>query len=65
MTVSGTWVSGQKTIPETIAGQNGSCDVTLSSSPGAGTQTVVATIEKVPGEKNTANNSLSFPVTFQ
>jgi len=28
-------------------------------------ETVVATIEKVPGEKNLTNNSLSFPVTFQ
>jgi hypothetical protein len=65
VTVTGTSVSGQKTIPETIAGQNGTCAVALSSSPGAGTQTIVATIEKVPGEKNTANNSLSFPVTFQ
>lgn len=65
VTVSGTSVAGQKTIPETIAGQGGTCQVTPSSSPGAGTQTVVATIEPVPGEKNTANNSLSFPVTFQ
>ena len=65
VTVSGTSVSGTKTIPQTAAGQSGSCSVTLSSSPGTGTQTVVATIEKVPGEKNTANNSLSFPVTFQ
>ena len=65
VTVTGTSISGSKTIPETFAGQNGSCAVTLTSSPGAGTQTVVATIEKVPGEKNTANNSLSFPVTFQ
>ncbi len=65
VTVTGTSVSGQKTIPETIAGQNGSCAVTLNSSPGAGTQTIVATIEKVPGERNIANNSLSFPVTFQ
>ena len=39
--------------------------MTLTSSPPAGTETVVATIEKVPGEKNLTNNSLSFPVTFQ
>ena len=30
-----------------------------------GNYTVTATIEPVPGEKNTANNTLSFPVTFQ
>ncbi len=65
VTVSGTSVSGSKTIPETTAGQAGSCPVTLSSSPGAGTQTVVATIEPVVGEKNTQNNSLTFTVTFQ
>ena len=65
VTVTGTSVSGTKVIPQTTAGQSGTCAVTLSSSPGAGTQTVVATIAKVPGEKNTANNSLSFPVTFQ
>lgn len=65
VTVSGTNVSGSKTISETFAGQSGSCDVTLNSSPGAGTQTVVATIQPVPGETNTANNTLSFPVTFQ
>ena len=65
VTVSGTNVSGSKIVPQTFAGQSSSCDVTLSSSPGPGTQTVVATIEPVPGEKNTANNTLSFPVTFQ
>ncbi|MGH2868546.1 MAG: hypothetical protein ACRDNK_13395 [Solirubrobacteraceae bacterium] len=65
VTVSGTSVSGEKTVPETFAGQHGSCQVTLKSSPAAGTQTVVATIQKVPGEKNTSNNSLSFPVTFK
>jgi hypothetical protein len=65
VTVSGTSVSGQKTVPETFAGQHGSCQVTLKSSPPLGTQTVVATIQKVPGEKNTSNNSLSFPVTFK
>jgi hypothetical protein len=65
VTVSGTSVSGQKIVPETFAGQHGSCQVTLKSSPSAGTQTVVASIQKVPGEKNTSNNSLSFPVTFK
>ena len=36
-----------------------------SSSPPAGSYTVTATVEPVPGEKNTANNTLTFPVTFQ
>lgn len=65
VTVTGTSVSGQKTLPQTFAGQHGSCQVTLRSSPAVGTDTVVATIQKVPGEKNTTNNSLSFPVTFK
>ncbi len=65
VTVSGTNISGQKVVPQTTAGQSTSCIVTLSAAPPAGTQTVDATIEPVPGEKNTANNTLSFPVTFQ
>ncbi len=65
VSVTGTSDSGQTVVPQTTAGQTTSCKVTLSSAPAAGTQTVVATIEKVPGEKNMTNNSLSFPVTFQ
>jgi hypothetical protein len=65
VTVSGTSISGQTVVPQTTAGQSTSGDVKLSSSPPAGTYTVTATVEPVPGEKNTANNSLSFPVTFQ
>ena len=65
VTLSGTSVSGEKIVPETFAGQHGSCQVTLKSSPSPGTQTVVANIQKVPGEKNISNNSLSFPVTFK
>ncbi|HEY5188062.1 MAG TPA: hypothetical protein VII87_03430 [Solirubrobacteraceae bacterium] len=65
VSVSGTGVSGEKIVPETVAGQHASCQVTLRSSPAAGTQTVVATIQPVAGEKNTSNNSLSFPVTFK
>ena len=63
--VTGTGDSGTKVVAETMAGKTGSCDVTLSSPPQEGaTYTVVATIEKVPGEQNLANNTLSFPVTF-
>jgi hypothetical protein len=63
--ITGTNVSGQTTVPETVAGQNATCKVTLNSTPTAGTHTIVATIEKVPGEHNIANNTQSFPVTFQ
>jgi hypothetical protein len=65
VTVSGTSISGQTVVPQTTAGQSTTGQVTLSSSPPAGTYTVTATVEKVPGEKDIANNSLSFPVTFQ
>lgn len=65
VTVSGTSVSGQTVVPQTSAGQSTTGNVTLSSSPTAGTYTVTATVEPVPGEKNTSNNSQTFPVTFQ
>lgn len=65
VTVSGTTDSGQTIVPQTTAGQHGSCQVTLKSAPTKGTSTVDATIAPVPGEKNTSNNSLSFPMTFQ
>ncbi len=65
VSVTGTSTSGQTVVPETFAGKPGTCAVKLSSSPTAGTDTVVATVEPVLGEKNKSNNSLSFPVTFQ
>jgi uncharacterized protein YdbL (DUF1318 family) len=65
VSVTGTGSSGQTVVPETFAGKPATCQVSLKSPPAAGTYTVVATIEKVPGEKDLANNTLSFPVTFQ
>lgn len=65
VTVSGTSVAGNKIIPETEAGKTTTCAVTLKSVPPTGDYTVKATVEKVPGEKNLSNNSLSFPVDFQ
>ncbi len=65
VSVSGTSISAVKVVPQTTAGQSTSCTVALPTSPPAGTQTVDATVEPVPGEKNTANNTMSFPVTFQ
>ena len=64
MTVTGTGVSGTKTVASTTAGQPATCDVPLSGSVPSGTYNVTATIEKVPGEKHTANNSMTFPVSF-
>jgi hypothetical protein len=65
VSLSGSSISGTGTVPETSPGQTYTCKVTLSSSPTPGTSTVTAEIEPVPGEKNTSNNKLTFPVTFQ
>jgi hypothetical protein len=65
VSVSGAGITAQTTIPQTTAGQSSSCTVQLKSAPPAGSYTVVAKVNPVPGEKNTANNTLSFPVTFQ
>lgn len=65
VTVSGTGVSGQTIVPQTTAGESTSCQVTLSTTPPRGTHSVTAEIVPVPGEKNVANNSQTFQVTFQ
>ena len=65
VTVSGAGDVGNKIVPETFAGKTSSCAVTLKSVPKTGTYSVVATVEKVPGEKNTSNNTLTFSVAFQ
>ena len=64
VTLSGSSVSGQVVVPQTMAGQSYNCQVALSSAPPTGTATVTATVEPVPGEKNIANNTLTFPVDF-
>ena len=65
VTVGGSSISGQATVARTSPGQSYSCHVTLSASPAAGSYTVKATIEPVPGEKNIANNTLTYSVSFQ
>ena len=65
VSLSNSSVSGTTTVPQTQAGQQTTCQVQLSSAPPAGSTTVNATIQPVPGEKNTSNNTLTFPVTFQ
>ena len=57
-------VSGHSTVAELTPGSSTNCSVTLSSPPPAGTATLTATIEKVPGETRLSNNTMSFPVTF-
>jgi len=65
VSVSGTSVSGQTVVPQTTPNQQSTARVTLSSSPPAGSYTVSATVERVPGETVLTHNTLSFPVTFQ
>jgi hypothetical protein len=65
VTISGSNVNGQTIVPQTTAGESTSCQVTLSAAPPKGSFQVTAEIVPVPGEKNTKNNSLTFPVTFQ
>jgi hypothetical protein len=67
VTVNGTnpAVTGTATVPETFAGKSATCSVKLNAAPPKGTQTVVATIEKVLGEKNVSNNTITYTVTFQ
>ncbi|MGZ4173228.1 MAG: CARDB domain-containing protein [Solirubrobacteraceae bacterium] len=62
--VAGTNDSAQTTIPTTSAGQSTSATVTLPTPPPKGNYTLKVTVEPVNGEKNTSNNSQSFPVTF-
>jgi hypothetical protein len=52
-------------VPKTTPGNQATAGVTLSSSPPAGSYTVSATVERVPGETTLTHNTLSFPVTFQ
>ena len=65
VTVSGSSVSGQTVLPQTPANQSATGQVTLNGSPPPGNYTVTAQVAPVPCEKNTANNTMSFPVTFQ
>jgi archaellum component FlaF (FlaF/FlaG flagellin family) len=65
VTVSGTPVSGQTTVPQTTPGQQTSCNVPLTTAPPTGTYTVTARIERVPGELSVTRNSQSFQITFK
>jgi hypothetical protein len=65
VSINGSNVSGTATVPQTFAGKNAQCQVKLNAAPPKGTQSVVATIEKVPGEKNISNNTNTYTVTFQ
>lgn len=63
-TSSGTTITAQQVVGTTKAGQTYTPQITLPSSPPAGQATVKVTVQKVAGETNIANNTLSYPVTF-
>jgi hypothetical protein len=65
VSINGSNVSGTATVPQTIAHKSATCQVKLNAAPPKGTQSVVATIESVPGEKNKSNNTITYTVTFQ
>lgn len=64
-TLSGSSISGQTVLPQTTAGQTTTGQVTLNASPPPGNYTLTAQVAPVPCEKNTSNNTLTFPVTVQ
>ncbi len=65
VTVNGTGVTGQAIVPQDSPGQQSTCNVKLGATPPAGAQTVIAQIERVPGEKSVVRNSQTFAITFQ
>jgi hypothetical protein len=65
VSVQGTSVSGQATVPQTVPGHQYTAQVTLDSSPPKGTYTVSATVERVPGETTVTHNTQTFQITFQ
>jgi hypothetical protein len=65
VSISGTNLTAKTTVPQTTAGQTGSCQVTLPSAPPAGNYTLSAEIVPVPGEKKVDNNTSNFPITVQ
>ena len=65
VSISGLSDTGTGTVSQTTPGQTTTCSVTLPSAPTAGTYQVTAEVVPVPGEKNTANNSMTFSVSFQ
>jgi hypothetical protein len=65
VSVSGTSVSGQAVVPQTVPGHQYTAQVTLNSSPPKGTYTVSATVEHVLGETTFTHNTQTFQITFQ
>jgi hypothetical protein len=64
VSVTGLTDTGTAQIAQTTPGETTSCTVTLPTAPAAGTYNVTAEVVPVPGESNTTNNSMAFPVKF-
>jgi hypothetical protein len=64
VTVEGLSDVGTFVVPVTDANHTYSCNVTLPSEPAASFFHVTAGIVRVPGEKNTKDNYMTFPVDF-
>jgi hypothetical protein len=65
VTVVGLSDTGSTTLTQTTAGETTGCSVKLPKAATPGTYQVTAEVLPVPGEKNTANNAITFSVTFQ
>jgi hypothetical protein len=62
---AGAPVTAQATVPQTSAGTDQTVDVPLRQAPPIGTPvTIKVTIEPVPGEQKTDNNTQSYPALF-
>ncbi len=64
VSVAGISDVGSTLITETTPGETTTCQVTLPTSPAAGTYNVTAEVVPVRGEVNTADNFMTFPVKF-
>jgi hypothetical protein len=57
-------VSVQKVIDQTMAKTETTVAVPLGEAPPSGAVTLTVEVLPVPGEKNTSNNSASYPALF-
>ncbi len=63
---SGAPIRAQRVVPSTTAGQPATVDVPLGQSPStSGPATIRVTVEPVPGERSTANNTATYTALFQ
>ncbi|MGN6190358.1 MAG: hypothetical protein ACTHOE_15820 [Conexibacter sp.] len=66
VTGSGAPIRAQTIVPNTTAGQAATANVTLRQSPStSGAATIRVTIEQVPGEQTTDNNTATYTALFE